>query len=166
MKLLVTYMELLVPPTDRAALPPPCANLEVRAERLSVGSYLSLYRAIGEPLTWDQRLRMPQDELALLLSAPSAITLVLREEQRPVGLCEFDMADEKDIELVNFGLIPAVYGRRIGPYLLNTALRAAWQQATRRIWLHTDTNDHPKAQATYARAGFAPYLQRVEEFPD
>jgi GNAT superfamily N-acetyltransferase len=166
MELLVTYMELCVPPAARPTLPAPSANLEVRAERLSLEDYLSLYRAIGGPLTWDQRLRMPQDELAQLLSAPSTITLVLREVGQPVGLCEFDAANEQDIELVHFGLVPAAYGRRLGPFLLDTALRAVWLKATRRIWLHTDTNDHAKAQATYARAGFTPYLQRMETFPD
>ncbi|MGJ7039762.1 ribosomal protein S18 acetylase RimI-like enzyme [Shinella sp. BE166] len=166
MDLLVTYMELCTPPADRPALPAPGANLEVRAERLSLEDYLSLYRAIGDPLTWDQRLRMPQDALAQLLSAPSTIIFVLREEGQPVGLCEFDAANEQDIELVHFGLFPAAYGRRLGPFLLDTALKAAWRKVTRRIWLHTDTNDHAKAQATYARAGFTPYLQQMETFPD
>lgn len=166
MDLLVTYMELCTPPADRLPLPPPGIDLEIRAERLSLKDYLSLYREIGEPLTWDQRLRMPQGELVQLLSAPSTITFVLREAGQPVGLCEFDAAKEQDIELVHFGLVPAAYGRRLGPFLLGTALRAAWQTVTRRIWLHTDTNDHAKAQATYARAGFTPYLQRMETFPD
>ncbi|MDX3977959.1 GNAT family N-acetyltransferase [Shinella sp.] len=166
MDLLVTYMELCTPPLDRPALPAPSTDLEIRAERLSLGDYLSLYQAVGEPLTWDQRLRMPQDALAQLLSAPSTIIFVLREAGQPVGLCEFDAANEQDIELVHFGLVPAAYGRRLGPFLLDTALRAAWQTATRRIWLHTDTNDHAKAQATYARAGFTPYLQRMETFAD
>ncbi len=166
MDLLVTYMELRTPPEDRPALPAPGVDLEIRAERLSLTAYLSLYRAIGEPLTWDQRLRMPQDELAQLLSAPSTITLVLQETGQPVGLCEFDAADEQDIELVHFGLVPAAYGRRLGPFLLDAALRAVWRKVTRRVWLHTDTNDHAKAQATYARAGFTPYLQRMETFPD
>lgn len=165
MNLLVTYMELLTQPPRAAVHPAPSANLEIRAEHPSVEDYLSLYRAIGEPLTWDLRLRMPVEAVAQFLSAPSTRTFILREEGQPVGLCEFDAAEAEDVELTHFGLVPAAYGRRLGPFLLANALYAVWRAGTRRIWLHTDTNDHPKAQAVYARAGFKTYMQRMEDFP-
>lgn len=166
MNLLVTYMELRAQPPSAAVHPAPSANLEIRAELPSVKDYLALYRAIGEPLTWDTRLRMPEEEVAQFLSATSTRTFILREEGRPVGLCEFYAVGAEDIELTHFGLVPAVYGRRLGPFLLANALHAVWREGTRRIWLHTDTNDHPKAQAVYARAGFKTYMQRMEDFPD
>ena len=53
-----------------------------------------------------------------------------------------------------------------GPYPLDHALRSAWSTRPQRIWLHTDTWDHPKAIATYQRAGFKIYAQRFEVFPD
>lgn len=166
MRLLVTYMELREPPAGRPAPPVPAVPLAFQPERLSVEDYLVLYREIGTPLTWDSRLHMPQTALAALLSAPSMTTFVLREAGRAIGLCEFDAADTDEIELTHFGLVPAAYGRRIGPWLLDTALRAVWRETTRRIWLHTDTNDHPKAQATYRRAGFEVYKEQFEDFPD
>jgi hypothetical protein len=166
MNLLVTYMELLTQPSGSAAHPAPSANLEIRAEHLRVDDYLSLYRAIGEPLTWDLRLRMPVEEVAQFLSASSTRTFILREAGQPVGLCEFDAVEAEDIELTHFGLVPEAYGRRLGPFLLANALHAVWCAGTRRIWLHTDTNDHPKAQAVYSRAGFKTYMQRMEDFPD
>lgn len=106
---------------------------------------------------------MPRAALVAFLSSPSTTTFVLREAGRAIGLCEFDAAE---IALTHFGLIPAAYGRRIGPWLLDTALRAVWRETTRRIWLHTDTNDHPKAQATYRRAGFEVYKEQLEDFSD
>ena len=68
--------------------------------------------------------------------------------------------------MVNFGLVPAMQGMKLGPFLLDRALRAVWQNGPRRIWLHTDTNDHPRAATVYARAGFLPYCQRLEHFDD
>ena len=165
MKLLVTYMEMRNPP-EGPALPAPSADLSICEERLSVADYIALYRAVGAPLDWDSRLRLPQDTLAAFLSAPSTRIFVLRERGGAAGFCEFDAAGMPDIELTHFGLVPAAYGRRLGPFLLDTALRAVWSEATWRLWLHTDTKDHAKAQATYARAGFAAYKQQVEEFPD
>ena len=165
MKLLVTYMELCAPPAD-PVLSAPCADLSIRPEHLSVAEYVALYRAVGTPLDWDSRLRLPPEALSAFLSAPSTRIVVLRERGEAVGFCEFDAAGTPDIELTHFGLVPAAYGRRLGPFLLNTALRTVWGDATRRIWLHTDTKDHAKAQATYARAGFTAYRQQVEDFPD
>lgn len=165
MKLLVTYMEMRNLP-EGPALPPPSADLSICEERLSVEDYVALYRAVGTPLDWDSRLRLPQEALVAFLSASSTTIYVLREAGKAIGFCEFDAVDTPDIELTHFGLVPAAYGRRLGPFLLDTALRAVWGEATRRLWLHTDTKDHAKAQATYARAGFAAYKQQVEEFPD
>ena len=166
MRLLVTYMELCQPPADRPALPVPVADLTLLPERLSSEDYLALYLEIGTPLTWDSRLQMPQAALAAFLSAPSTAIFVLREEGRAIGLCEFDAVGTENVELTHFGLVPVAYGRRLGPWLLDAALRAVWHETTRRLWLHTDTNDHPKAQATYRRAGFEAYKEQMEEFPD
>lgn len=166
MRLLVTYMELRDPPANRPVLPAPSASLSIQPERLSVADYVALYRAVGTLLDWDSRLRLSQAALAAFLSAPSTTILVLREAGEAIGLCEFDAVDTPDIELTHFGLVPAAYGRRLGPFLLDTALRAVWSGTTRRLWLHTDTKDHAKAQATYARAGFTVFKEQVEDFPD
>jgi ribosomal protein S18 acetylase RimI-like enzyme len=53
-------------------------------------------------------------------------------------------------------------GRRLGQWLLATALHQEWQRRPRRIWLHTDSWDHPAAVRVYERAGFEIYLSRDE----
>ncbi len=71
--LLVTYMEMLAPPRGAPLVSPPGAV--VARERLDLSSYLDLYRAVGGPVQWDQRLRMPDHTpLANLLA-----TLMERE---------------------------------------------------------------------------------------
>jgi GNAT superfamily N-acetyltransferase len=163
--LLVTYMEM-----RQADLAParakPAAAASVALERLDSASYISLYRAVGEPVKWDQRLRIPAAELARLLALPSTHIHVLRVEGAAAGLCEFNGVGQPDVELVHFGLVPAFHGRRLGPFLLDQALRAIWSHAPQRVWLHTDTYDHPAAQSVYGRAGFKAYEQRMETFPD
>ena len=63
-------------------------------------------------------------------------------------------------------LAEAFQGRRLGPYLLDASLHAIWARKPERVWLHTDTNDHPKALSLYLRAGFAIRERRLEAFPD
>jgi GNAT superfamily N-acetyltransferase len=161
-RLLVTYMEMRAKLAG-PALPPPIAHAAVASERPDAATFLSLYRAVGEPLRWDQRLRMPAMELDDFLKSPSTGLYILRLEGRAVGLCEFDCIDTPDVELTHFGLVPEVYGRKLGPFLLDSALRAVWGRGSNRIWLHTDEWDHPKAQDTYRRAGFNVFAQKLEE---
>jgi ribosomal protein S18 acetylase RimI-like enzyme len=109
---------------------------------------------------------MPRDALLALLERPSTWLFVLGLAGRPVGLCEFERVGEAETELTNFGLVPAAQGRKLGPFLLDHALREVWSRGPRRISLHIDTNDHPHAIATYERAGFRIFMARMETFPD
>lgn len=163
--LLVTYMEMTAPPSgEPPAVPLPGAA--VRREMPDFPNYLDLYRAVGGPVQWDQRLRMPKAELETLLASASTHIHVLRVDGEAAGFCEFNDVGQQAIELVHFGLVPAFQGRRLGPFLLDQALRAAWLHQPERLWLHTDTYDHPAAQSVYGRAGFKAYEQRMETFPD
>jgi ribosomal protein S18 acetylase RimI-like enzyme len=118
---------------------------------------------VGEPLRWDQRLLMPKAELAALLAGGSLNIYVLRDAHRlALGFCEFDRRAFPEVELKNFGLIPGAQGRGLGAWLLSVALREEWTAIPARIWLHTDTWDHPAAIRVYERAGFRVYAVRDE----
>jgi ribosomal protein S18 acetylase RimI-like enzyme len=164
-ELLVTYMEMTAPPAG-PALPAPLPEATVARETLPRPDYLRLYRAVGEALQWDLRLGMADDALDQFLADPATDIHLLRLDGAPAGFCETDRAAWPEMEIVHFGLLPSAQGKRLGPYLLDRALRAAWQEGVRRIWLHTDTNDHAKAIATYERAGFRVYERRWETFSD
>ncbi|BCG94391.1 GNAT family N-acetyltransferase [Mesorhizobium sp. 131-2-1] len=163
--LLVTYMEMTEPPPGEA-FAVPVAGATVERETLDIVSYVSLYRAVGEPVQWDQRLRMEPRELSRLLASPATHIQVLRVDGEAAGLCEFNGVGQSVVELVHFGLVPTFQGRRLGPFLLDRSLRAVWSYRPERLWLHTDTYDHPNAQSVYRRAGFKQYDERTETFPD
>lgn len=159
----VTYMEMQRPS------PPPalgtCLGVPERIAReaLNREAYLHLYRRVGEPLRWDQRLRMPEGELTALLAGGSLDIYVLRDVRgEALGFCEFDRRELPTVELKNFGLVPDAQGRRLGPWLLGVALLDQWKSNPSRIWLHTDTWDHPAAVRVYERAGFCIYDVRDE----
>jgi GNAT superfamily N-acetyltransferase len=155
----VSYLELTRPPEP---LRDHFHAERVAAEKLPIDEYLNLYKRIGEPLRWDQRLKMPRIELASLLASTRSQIYVLRDAiTRPVGFCEFER-DLPEIELKNFGLVPSAQGKGLGSLLLRTALQHEWQLSPRRIWLHTDTWDHPAAIKLYESVGFQTYLVRDE----
>jgi GNAT superfamily N-acetyltransferase len=106
---------------------------------------------------------MPAAELDELLAGGGLHLFVLREPPGDaVGFCEFDRQGFPDIELKHFGLVPEAQGRGLGTWLLAAALSAEWSTGAARIWLHTDTWDHPAAVPVYERAGFRVYDIRRE----
>ncbi len=163
--LMVAYLEMRAVPAG-ASKPSPLPGFAVEQVRMGRDVYLALYRCVGEPFQWDQRLRMEPEALDAHLADPSTYIYVLRNSKEVVGLCEFSGVGQDDVELANFGLIPGMRGKGLGGFLLDNALRSCWRPSTKRIWLRTDTNDHPNAVAVYGKAGFKPYLRRVESFPD
>ena len=165
--LLVTYMQMLSPPKGptRACLD---TTFKLEHAHLSGQNYLPLYRAIGGPVGWDSRLLMPEAELAAFLTAPTTHIYLLQANGHafPAGMCEFDAATWPEVELTHFGLLPTAQGRGLGSYLLDAALRAIWQMGPSRVWLHTDTMDHPNAKLVYERAGFSITHESWEDSPD
>jgi GNAT superfamily N-acetyltransferase len=156
----VTYLE------QREPAPSPAlywGSERVTVERLTRPTYLALYAQVGEPLGWDRRSSMPEGELDALLRGTSLRIYLLRDHRgEPLGFCEFDRTHFPQIELTYFGLIPDAQGRGLGPWLLATALQGEWRSNPDRIWLHTDTCDHPAAVSIYQRAGFRVFDVRDE----
>lgn len=150
----VSYLELTTPP---APIPTHAGEERIAAEKLSVEDYLGLYEHVGQPLRWDQRLKMPRAELVRLLESERSQLYLLRDRRgHALGFCEFER-NLPEIELKNFGLVRSAQGRGLGSWLLLTAVHHEWELQPRRIWLHTDEWDHPRAVAVYARAGFRIY---------
>jgi len=146
-----------------ARAPPRSGPERIARGRPKLLEYLTLYRAVGEPLRWDQRLKMPEAELAALLEGGTLDVYILCDgAAQPLGFCEFERSSFPDIELKNFGLIPHAQGQGLGSWLLNAALCEEWQFGPTRIWLHTDSWDHPAAVRVYERAGFRIYAVREE----
>jgi len=156
----VTYLELTTAPTPAGAR---IGAERIARERMSCPEYLELYKRVGEPLRWDQRIQMAERELAALLDDGSLNIYVLRDAQgQALGFCEFDRRGFPDIEIKNFGVVAEVQGLGLGSWLLKVALCEEWRSDPVRIWLHTDTWDHPAAMHVYQRAGFRVFAVRDE----
>ncbi len=153
-KVLTTYLELVAPPKG----PPDVAPIEgvsIAAERPAYGEYMRLWRSIGDPLGWDGRRFTPAEEVDATLQGPRTDIFIARCRGEAFGLCEFNQIEPHESELVYFGLSPAFQGRRLGRFLLDVSLRKYWSdKLPDRIWLHTDTLDHPGALPLYERMGF------------
>ncbi len=151
----ITYLEMTAPPLgDRGAPPDPRLEPPVR---LAPAAYRALYRAVGEPWLWWERLVLGESELAAVMD--DVEVRLLRVEGQVAGFSEIDRrGDDGTVEIAFLGVKPEFAGRGLGRLLLEATLRAAWTgqgtKAVRRVWLHTCDHDHPGALGLYRSAGF------------
>lgn len=167
-----TSLEMRAPPSglgSAPAMPNPGLPLALmRLSRPTIGYYRFLFEAVGKPWLWTSRRVMPDEELAAILSNPQVEITVLHVGGEPAGFYELERQEAGAVELKFFGLRPAFIGLKLGGWLLDMAIRAAWTEGrdTRRLWVHTCTLDHPRALATYQRAGFQAFQQETAREPD
>lgn len=175
MEITTWYLEQTDPGRLRpaAAVPVPVARAEVVSPELN----RYLYTAVGGDWYWMDRLGWTWPEWHAWLSRPGVETWLALDRGTPVGYAELDGAggDPGEVELAYFGLLPPFVGRGLGGHLLTEALRRAWTLAdrapvepTRRVWVHTCTNDGPAALVNYQARGMRLYRTEKEtaELPD
>jgi len=163
----VTYLEM----TARPKLPPTALSSQrtvalLRARRPSVAFYRFLYDTIGEAWTWYERRALDDAALAAIVQDEQVEIYVLYVDGVPAGYAEMDRRQNPEIELTYFGLMPEFIGSGLGSYLLASAVDIAWSHEPQRLWVETNTLDHPRALALYQRFGFKPYKQESKTFPD
>jgi GNAT superfamily N-acetyltransferase len=155
----VTYLEMHAAPAH-APLEPPRPDLTiVHARQPTVAYYRWLYDTVGAPWLWTDRRKLDDAQLASIVQRADVEVWVLYAAGVPAGYVELDRRLPPEIELGYFGLMPEFIGQRLGPWLLDWAIRRAWSYAPSRFWVHTQTLDHPRALALYQQLGFRTYKE-------
>jgi GNAT superfamily N-acetyltransferase len=159
-----TYVQMFSRP-EGAVPPAPADVLVLHAARPTVRYYRFLYDAVGRDWGWQSRTRLSDEALAAILDDPRNEVHALFVEGTPAGFVELDRRVAGEVEITQFGLMPEFIGRGLGRWFLRWAIDRAWGHGPRRLWLHTDTEDHPAALPNYLKAGFAVYKEEVKD-PD
>lgn len=163
----VTHLEMTVPPTSATRKPPALKMAVLKVENMSTAYYRYLYAEVGRIWTWYERRAMSDTELAAHLQEKGVEVYVLHVGGHPAGYVEFDLRSlPEEVELRYFGLLPQFIGRGLGPWLLDWAVQEGWRHAPRRLYVNTCTLDHPRALALYQRAGFTPFRQETKTIRD
>ena len=162
----VTYLEMTAEMTVASAFadgPPPSPLNDLgsptlrHVPQMSAAAYRALYRAVGEPWLWYERLLVAEERLAADIGDERVEIRLIEVGGALAGYSELDRRQPDEIEIAYFGLTPPFLGAGLGRWLMTETLRAAWATAPRRVWLHTCTEDHPRALPFYERTGFRPY---------
>ena len=135
----------------------------LKVKQPPVHFYRYLYETVGKPHVWVERTRMSDEALGAIVQDPNVELYVLYCEGAPAGYAELDFRKMPEAELAYFGLIQDFLGRGLGSFLLATAIDIAWSKPIERLWVHTNTLDHPRALPLYQKMGFVPYAQLKTE---
>lgn len=161
-----TFLEMTARPASR---PPPVRAPDLALESWrapDLAAYRALFRTIGENWLWYSRLMITDEKLARILRRPDIALYRLFRGGDVAGLLELDFHATGECELSFFGLVPGEIGKGSGRFLMDEAIRLAWERPIKRFWVHTCTFDHPAALLFYRRSGFTPYQVAVEIHPD
>jgi len=160
-EMVVTYLEMTAPPRRPPVSRPAAQHAIMRAQPPTVSFYRYLYNTVGARWLWFERRRMTDETLLEILEHSDVEIFVLYVRGSPAGFVELDRRVESECQIAYLGLFPDFMGQRIGRYLLDWAIDAAWRSGPERIWVHTCNFDHPRAFGLYQRAGFVPYDQET-----
>jgi GNAT superfamily N-acetyltransferase len=122
-----------------------------------------LYKYVGGDWRWIDRLVWSAQQWHDYASADSLRTFVAYRQGSIAGYYELQLQEGGSVEIRIFGLTPEFIGHGYGGLLLDSAVENAFAWGTRRVWVHTCTNDHPNALDNYCKSGFK--IFKVEEKP-
>lgn len=151
----VTHLQMVHADWTRPGRAPDFAVSIDRVETPTAALYRDLYDRVGRPWLWYERRLLSDASLQMLLTQPDHELHVARHENELVGYFELGGG-----ELDFFGLTLDYIGRKVGPWLLDRAIERAFGRGIDRLAVNTNTLDHPRALATYRKAGF--HLMRSE----
>ena len=156
-----TYLEMRSPHALRSYH---ADDAHVRFERVvecPISFFRYLYREVGRPHHWIDRLSWSDDQVAARLADPRVSLWVMYVDGAPAGYAELERHPDDSTEIVYFGLLPEFTRRGLGKLMLTATVERAWEQGTSRVWLHTCTLDDRAALPNYIKRGFAPFKEEV-----
>jgi GNAT superfamily N-acetyltransferase len=113
-----------------------------------------LYTEVGREHHWVDRLPWSTSEVQAYLDDPLVTIWLLSVWGSPAGYFELRGDADESVEIAYFGLLKHFHGRGLGGHFLTQAVQQAWDAGARRVWLHTNTFDHPAALPNYLKRGF------------
>ncbi len=110
------------------------------------------YQEVGKLWHWKDRLKWTEVEWQNWVECETLQTWMLIYRGTPAGYFELD-AQNGDVEIAYFGLLPEFLGKGLGGSFLSAAIEKAWEMGAERVWVHTCILDHPHALNNYQSRG-------------
>ena len=112
------------------------------------------YKNIGEDHNWVDRLVWTDKQWTNYVSDEKVKTYILKYKDDLAGYFELIINKEiNEVEIAYLGLLKEYHNRKIGSYLLSSAIKNSFLEKPNRVWAHTCSLDHENALYNYLSRG-------------
>ena len=112
------------------------------------------YKNIGKKHHWVDRLAWTEKQWTEYISNKKIKTYVLKKNEDLAGYFELIIHDEKnEVEIAYFGLLEEYQNKKLGSFLLSSAIKNSFFNKPNRVWVHTCSLDHKNALKNYISRG-------------
>ena len=121
------------------------------------------YKTVGKKHRWTDRLIWSEENWIKYSSDPKVETYVLKVRNDLAGYFELIFhTNIQEIEIAYFGLLEEYHYKKLGGYLLSTAIKKSFKKKDiKRDWVHTCTLDHKNAIKNYLARGMKIYKKEI-----
>ena len=158
-----TFLEMREPAALRPARVDAGNILIERVQDCPPSFWRYLYTEVGRDYHWVDRLTWSDETIRTYLADPAVTLWIMWVRGAPGGYFELRRDESGGVEIAYFGLLREFIGRGLGGHLLTVAIEEAWAAGANRVWLHTNTLDHPAALPNYLKRGFTTFHAETYE---
>ena len=121
------------------------------------------YKNVGKKHGWTDRLVWSESDWIKYSSNPKVETYILKVNKDLAGYFELIFHLElNEIEIAYFGLLEEYHNKKLGGYLLSTAIKESFKKKNIfRVWAHTCSLDHKNALKNYLARGMKIYKKEI-----
>ncbi len=112
------------------------------------------YKSIGKNHSWIDRLVWTEKQWIEFTKSKNVKTFILTNKNDLVGYFELIFHNDKnETEIAYLGILEEYQNKKLGSYLLSTAIRKSFFDNPSRVWVHTCSLDHRNALSNYLSRG-------------
>ncbi len=112
------------------------------------------YKSIGKEHRWTDRLVWTDKQWIAYISDQKVKTYILKKANDIAGYFELIFHQEKkETEIAYLGLLKEYQNKKLGSFLLTSAIKNSFLGTTKRVWVHTCSLDHEHALNNYISRG-------------
>ena len=120
------------------------------------------YKNIGKKHQWTDRLIWKDSQWIDYAHDKKVDTYILKQSDNMAGYFELIYhKNVNEIEIAYLGLLEEYLNKKLGSFLLDTALKKAFLKKPKRIWVHTCTLDHKNALKNYLARGMKVFKEET-----
>jgi len=112
------------------------------------------YKNIGNKHHWVDRLIWTEKQWIEYTTNEKVKTYILKKKDDLAGYFELIIhRDKNEVEIAYLGLLEDYLNKKLGSYLLSSAIENSFLSKPERVWVHTCSLDHKNALINYTSRG-------------